>query len=840
MTIHNLHYMFNPSSIVLLWAEQSQNPIGEVVARNLLSSGFQGDIFIVSETIRNFEGIFTYPEVDRLPKSPDLAVIIGPLSVIPWQIDKLSRFGVRSAVIITDRFQYDNNEMKCVHDNNLGAARSNQLRILGPDSKGVMVPGVGLNAGLAHIQPLKGNLAFISQSGSVMAAVLDWATSNKIGFSHAVSVGDMVDVDFADMLDYLSIDYNTKAILLYIESITYPRKFMSAARAAARMKPVIVIKAGCHVEGSRSAYRQYGRIVATDDVYDAAFQRAGILRVKDIQSLFDSVETLSMTHAYSGDRLAILTNGGGVGTLAADDLIKRNGRLADLSERSKDLLNTLIASGLPCCNPVNILEDAPPTRYRDAIKILLEDDGVDALLVINSPSATSSCAAVAQTVADLFDKSESTTRNRPIFTCWLGANAVYDARNIIKKSRLPTFETPTEAIRGFMQTVRYHRSREMLMETPPNIPESFEPESWKVNEIIESAFSEGRAWLSEEEVKAVLMAYKIPMVDVVDAKSFIQAGKIGVAWNSVAIPKNNWLWSTHASNLFIGMREDVQFGPVIMFGEGMSDKAIALPPLNMHLARDVINRADVHFRFEGRGEISAVDTDGIAMTLVKVSQLICDTADIAELEINPLLADEKNVWVQNARIRVHRSPVSADRRLVISPYPKDLEKKVTLPDGQHFLLRPIRPEDEPAFQSLFSKLTQDEIRLRFLHAMRYLSHNMAARLTQIDYDREMALVLCDPSGLNDKMLYGMVRITADPDNDRAEFDILVHHEMTGMGLGPMLLRRIIECARKRGIREIFGEVLAENGPMLKLCDAFGFKKRCDPDDPGVVIVTLIL
>jgi acetyltransferase len=656
----------------------------------------------------------------------------------------------------------------------------------------------------------------------------------------------MIDVDFGDLLDYLAIDFNTKAILLYIESITQPRKFISAARAAARMKPVIVVKAGCYAEGAQAAYHHCGRISGADDVYNAVFQRAGMLRVKDIQALFDAVETLAMSNAFSGDRLAILTNGGGVGALATDDLIERKGRLADLSPQTLICLNSLIPSFLSCNNPLDILGDAPPSRYADAIKNLLDDDGVDALLVINSPSAISSCTAVARAVVDSLNESGLKAQGRGIFTCWLGIDAAREARKISTENKIPTYETPTEAVRGFMQIVRYRRSQEMLMQTPPNIPEDFEPEIGKVQKIIGCALTEGRSWLTKSEITAVLTAYKIPVEDVAQSNSFDKKGETEAVLKMEESPKRTGCLGTYANELFIGVREDVQFGPVIVFGqgsmadEGISDRAMALPPLNMHLAREVMNRTHVGRWLEDRERQFAVDMNGIAITLVKVSQLICDMADIAELEINPLIADEQKVTAQNACIRVRKSPCSAVQRLVICPYPKEFEKSVVLPDGQQFLIRPVRPEDEPAFQSLFTKLNQEEIRLRFFHAMRYLSHNLAARLTQIDYDREMALVLCDPVGHKDKNLYGMVRITADPNNERAEFDILIHHDMTGLGLGPMLLRRIIDCARQRGIREIFGEVLAENGTMLKLCDAFGFKKRSDPDDPGVMNVTLAL
>ena len=838
MTIRNLHSMFNPSSVALVGASQKPDSVGAVLARNLAKAGFKGDIFPVSEKYHTIEGFPTYPDVDSLPNVPDLAVIATPPDTVPELIEKLGGRGTRAAVVITAGFHnntHENGQRLC--NEMLGLARPSLMRILGPDSLGIMVPGIGLNASLGHIQPLKGNIAFVGQSGSVQTTVLDWATSHGIGFSHFVSMGNMADVDFGDMLDYLATDFKAKAILLYIENITHARKFMSAARAAARMKPVIVVKAGRYAEGARAAASHTGVMAGADDVYNAAFLRAGMLRVMDIQALFNAVETLAMSHLFSGDRLAILTNGGGMGVLACDDLIEKKGQLAELSSKTLDHLNRLLPPGGSHNNPVDITGDAPPVRYIGALTALLEDDGVDALLVLHSPSAVISSTDVAGAVVTTLKESGTRANSRGVFTSWPGADSARAARRIFTENRIPTYETPTDAIRGFMQIVRYRRSQEMLMEIPPNIPEIFTPHTEQARGIVDRTLSEGRIWLTDTEAKAVLAAYKIPV-----AETYASATGLG-GLESPVLPKVN---RSSAWELVIGVRDDVQFGPVILFGQGgtavdvIQDQAIALPPLNMHLAREVMSRTRICRLLEGYGDRPAADMNGIALTLVKVSHLISDISDIVELEINPLLADEQGVLVLNAHIKVIKSYLPGTQRLSIRPYPKELEKTLTLPDGQTLMLRPIRPEDEPAFQSLFSRLSQDEIRLRFLHSMKYLSHNMAARLTQIDYDREMALVLCDPDADNDQWLYGMVRITADPDNERAEFDILIHHDMTGMGLGPMLLRRIIDYARNRGIGEIFGEVLAENGPMLKLCEAFGFKKRSDPNDPGVMIVTLPL
>ena len=896
MTIRNLDFMFKPTSVALVGASQRPGSIGAVLARNLVGAGFKGEIFPVNSKYKTIEGLPVYPDLKRLPKAPDLAVIATPPDAVPRLIEEFGQRGTRSAVVITAGFGEGGNENgQRLRAQMLDAARPHLLRIVGPNCLGIMVPGVGLNASFGHVQPLSGHIAFVAQSGAVQTAVLDWATSKGIGFSHFVSVGNMADVDFGDMLDYLAADFSAKAILLYIENITHARKFMSAARAAARMKPVVVVKAGRHLEGARAAASHTGALAGADDVYNAAFERAGMLRVMDMQALFDSVETLAMARPFYGDRLAILTNGGGMGVLATDVLIDKKGRLAELSPDTIERLNRVLPGTWSHNNPVDIIGDAPPDRYVDALKVLLEDKGVHALLILNCPTAVASGTEAARAVVDTLKKS-GRAGSQGIFTSWLGIDAAREARRMFAENRIPTYETPGEAVRGFMQIVRYRRSQEMLMETPPNIPEAFAPDTEAARRIVTTVLAQGRTWLTESEAKAVLAAYQIPVVQTREAATAEAAAEIGarlegpvalkilspdithksdvggVALNLTSgesvleaaramlqrigerVPEARLTGFTvqpmvrrpNARELIVGVSEDVQFGPVILFGHGgtavevIRDKAVALPPLNMNLAREVMRRTRVYRLLEGYRDKPAADLDAIALTLVKVSQLISDIAQIAELDINPLLADERGVLALDARIKVAESGLPADQRMAIRPYPRELEETLTLSDGQKLYLRPVRPEDEPAFQALFARLSKDEIRLRFLHAMKILSHDMAARLTQIDYDREMALVLCTPTPQKEPELYGVVRIAADPDNERAEFAILLRGDMTGMGLGPMLMRRIIDYARKRGIREVFGEVLSENRPMLRICEAFGFKRRRDPHEPDVVMVSLAL
>jgi acetyltransferase len=891
MTTRNLEFMFKPATVALIGASQKPASVGAVLSRNLFSAGFEGDIFPVNPKYDTIQGVRTFPDIAALPQAPDLAVVATPPDTVPEIIRKLGEKGTRTAVVITAGFaEGQNHHGQALQAALLQAARPHLLRIVGPNCLGIMVPGIGLNASFGHVAPLPGRLAFVAQSGAVLTSVLDWATARRIGFSHFVSLGDMADVDFGDMLDYLTNDSHTRAILLYVEAIRHARKFMSAARAAARVKPVVVIKAGRFQEGAAAAASHTGAMAGSDAVYDAAFRRAGMLRVKDMQALFDVVGTLAMTRPFTGDRLAVLTNGGGVGVLATDALIERGGRLADLCEETRSRLNAVLPPTWSHGNPVDIIGDAPSSRYADALEALLDDPGVDAILVLHCPTAVASGIEAAQAVIATVKKNELKTSRRGLLTSWLGEGAAEGARHAFAENRIPSYRTPEEAVRAFMQMVRYHRGQEMLMETPPSVPENFRPDTEAVSGILKAALAEERQWLSEAEAKTVLAAYQIPVAltrvaATPEAAAELAAGfdapvalKIlspdishktdvgGVALDletpeAVRAAADAMLQlvhnarpeariqgftvqpmvpRSHAHELIVGMTEDPQFGPVMLFGHGgtavevIDDKALALPPLNMRLAREMMDRTRIIRLLEGYRGMPAADLDAIALTLVKVSQLACDMAEVVELDINPLLAGAHGVMALDARIRVRPSGRPAAERLAIRPYPKELEETVILPNGQKLLLRPIRPEDEPAVHDLFQRLSPEEIRFRFLHTMKILSHDLAARLSQIDYDRQMALVLAEGGGQGSPALCGGVRISADPDNTAAEFAILLRSDMTGKGLGPMLMRKIIDYARSRGIGEIYGEVLAENHTMRRLCEAFGFSIKAVPDDPGVI------
>ncbi len=892
MTIRNLDHLFKPKSVALIGASKTPNSIGAVIARNLFNSGFDGPIMPVNPKHRAIEGVLAYPDAASLPEPADLAVIATPAETVPELIAALGERGTRAAIVIAAGFgEGGDEEGKQRLQSVLDAARPHTLRVVGPNCLGIMVPGVGLNASFAHVTPAAGELAFIAQSGAMVTSVLDWAKARGIGFSHLVSLGDMCDVDFGDMLDYLANDVGVRGILLYLESVTHARKFMSAARAAARLKPVVVVKAGRTAAGARAAASHTGALAGMDPVYDAAFRRAGMLRVADIGGLFGAVETLGMARRPKGDRLAIVTNGGGIAVMATDALADQGGRLGDLSAETLAALDQVLPPTWSHGNPVDIIGDAPPERYAKTLRILLEDAEIDGILVLNCPTAVASGTEAAQAVIDSLG-----TGKACVLTSWLGEAAAQEARRRFAEHRIPTYYTPERAVRAFIDMVSYRRNQDSLMETPASVPEEFEADEKAARRVIDGALDDGREWLTEPEAKALLTAYGIPVVRTTVARDSRAAaaeaariagpvalkilsrdithksdvggvaldlrspGAVEDAAEAMLVRVRDKVPDARvdgftvqpmverpgAHELIIGVVEDPQFGPAILFGHGgtaveiLGDTALALPPLNMHLAREVMRRTRVHGLLEGfRGRPPAA-LDDIALTLIEVSQMTIQLGEIVELDINPLLADEYGVLALDARVKVRRCNEPPAKRLAIRPYPKDLEEVLSLPDGRSLLLRPVRPEDEPAFQELFSRMSPEDIRMRFFAPKRSLSHAVAARMTQIDYDREMALVVADPGVAGKSAVYGVVHILADPDGEAAEYAIMVRSDMAGQGLGPLLMRRMIDYARVRGIGEIFGDVLRENKPMLKVCELFKFSQKQNPEDPGVIEVRLVL
>lgn len=895
MTIRNLNFLFHPRTVALVGDIDDPLSAGALTARNLTDAGFDGDIFFVNSQGRAIEGHPAVNAVEALPAAPDLAVICTAPAVVPGVIADLGRIGGRAAAIISTGFgDLARETARALREEILAAAGPHLLRVIGPNCTGVMVPRHSLNAGFTHLQPLPGALAFVTQSNAVLASVLDWATHRRIGFSHCVCLGDMLDVDFGDMLDFLAGDYRCRAILLFMEHVTHARKFMSAARAAARIKPLIVVKAGRHAGDKLPGLGSAAGVFDADAVYDAAFARAGVLRVNDLQALFDAVTTLGLLQPVDDNRLAVLTNGRGLGLLAVDALIDKRGRLARLDAATVDRLRAVLPPAWSQTNPVDIRPDAQAARYKAALEVLVEDAGVDAVLVLNAPGAAAARREIADAVIQTAAAQAGSWNRRGILTCWLGDGATQALRQLFIENGIPSYETPAEAVRGFMQMYRYRHGQELLMETPPSIPGDFRPDTEQARELIGTALEKNQDGLTTAQTMALLRAYRIPAAEAFFAADPEAAARVaretgGSVMLNLSLPGlpaagggmvsatglddpelvretaaamleqareekpdrapdgfilRPMIDRTGRHELCLGMLTNAVFGPLIYCGQGgraapiLADQALALPPLNMKLARETISRTQIFQLMKGFSGSPAADIEAVAFTLVKLSQLIGDLPEIAAIDINPLLADPQGVLVLDAVCRIQTPQAAALRQTAICAYPSQLEQAVTLPGGRTMLLRPVRPEDEPAFQDIFSSLSAEAIRFRFLHPKKILSHTEAARLTQIDYDRDMALVLAGENASGKPELYGSVRVMADPDNEDAEFAILLRGDMTGLGLGPMLMRRIIDYARSRGIRRLHGDVLDDNRPMLRVCKALGFKHKRDPDDPGVVRVGL--
>jgi acetyltransferase len=887
MSVRNLDKLFKPRSVALIGATPRPDSVGGVVARNLRRAGFAGELMLVNPHHQTIGGLSVHPNVAGLPHAPDLAVIVTPPETVPRLIGELGELGTRAAVVITAGFGELGEEGRRLQQATLEAAKPHLLRIVGPNCVGIMVPRLGVDATFSHLAAPAGDIAFLSQSGAMITAMLDWAAPRRIGFSHVVSLGDMVDVDFGDMLDYLAADPDTRAILLYLEGIAHGRKFMSAARAASRTKPVLVLKSGRSTAGARAATSHTGVLAGADAVYDAAFRRAGMLRVATMAELFDAAETLALTREQVGDRLAILTNGGGAGVLATDALLAAGGKLAELADKTIEELNGVLPKTWSRANPVDIIGDAPGRRYADALAALIRDPGVDAILVLNCPTALGQPEETAHSVVDAVAAGSAALRNRNVITAWLGEHSARPARELFAQAHIATYETPDDAVIGFLHRVHHRANQELLIETPPARPDAFEPDLATARRVIATALAAGKSWLEPPETAAVLAAYGLPLVAdhlagdpdqaalVATAIGFPVALKIrsreithksdvgGVALNlgdadRVRQEAGAMIERVRASRpdarlegfllqpmvsrpgaveLLAGIVKDAVFGPVVAFGQGgtaveiVHDTSLELPPLNALLARRLMARTRVWQLLQGYRGKPPAKIDAVVEVLIRLGQLAANHPEIRELDINPLLADAVGVIALDARLRITPVQSAGAARLAIAPYPQDLETIERLRDGTALRMRPLRPEDEPMLQDLSAHMTHEDLRLRFFTSMLGLTHVVAARLSQLDYDREMALL-----AEHDGTPLGVAHFFSDPDRLRAEYAIAVRSDWKGRGLGYLLMTRLIDVAGQRGIGELVGQVLRENEPMLQMCRELGFAIARDPADPTIMQV----
>jgi acetyltransferase len=886
MSVRNLEYLFDPHSVALIGASDRPRSVGATVLRNLLAASFRGPVYAVNPKHRALAGRQCYPDIAALPGAPELAVICTPAATIPDIIAQAGARGTRAAVILSTGLEDAGRNGRTLRQAALEAARPHLLRILGPNCMGILAPGIGLNASFAQTDALPGHTAFVSQSGAMVTGVLDWARSRGIGFSRFISLGEGADVDFGDVLDYLATDNATQAILLYMQDVRHARKFMSAARAAARSKPTVVIKAGRATEGARAAASHSGALTGADEVVDCAFRRAGMLRVLSTEALFGAVETLARTRRLGGERLAILTNGGGPGVMATDELVCCGGTLAPLSEETLARLDALLPPAWSHGNPVDIGGDAPVDCYRAALEALLQAPEADAVLLLHAPTAIVASAGIAHALVPL---AQGTRKN--VIGCWLGGDGMLEARHAWAGGGLPSYDTPEEAVQAFLHMVEYRRNQRLLMQVPPAAPPGHPAQRDAARAIVEQALREQRAILSEPEAKSLLAAYGIPVVPTREVHSVDEAvqaalelgfpvalkilspdvmhkSEVGgvaldlagaAAVEAAALAMGQRLAELRptarlhgytvqtmarrrdAVELIVGASTDPVFGPVILFGQGgvavevLGDSALALPPLNMVLARDLVQRTRVGRLLAGCRGQSPADIEAVCDVLIRIAHLVTDLAEVAEIDINPLLADSTGVVALDARAKVVPATRGALDRLAIRPYPDELEETVEW-QGQPLLLRPIRPEDAPAHTAFFAALTPEDVRLRMFVRMRELQPAQLARFTQIDYDREMAFIATRPGPDGQPETLGVARAVADPDNVQAEFAITVRSDLKGKGLGRLLMQKLIRYCRARGTAELVGEALDENRGILGMTRKLGFKHHKVPGEDTVRLV----
>ena len=887
MSTRNLDYLLAPRSVAVIGASERPGSVGYTVMRNLLADGFEGPVWPVNPKYTQVAGRQAYASVKALPQAPDLAVICTPPPTLPGLIEELGSRGTKAAAVLTagvaaatDRRGHSITELM------LKAAQPHLLRILGPNCVGFLVPGLGLNASFATVSTVSGPLAFVSQSGALVTAVLDWANSRGIGFSHFISVGDRADVDLGDLIDYLGSDPHTRAILLYVESVKTPRKFLSAARAAARNKPVIVVKTGRATEGAMAAATHSGVLAGADEVFDAAIRRAGMLRVENLLDLFVAVETLARGQRFEGDRLMIVSNGGGAGVLAADAAVLGGARLAELSADTKKKLDALLPPMWSHANPVDIVGDAPVERYVETLKVLGDAPEADAVLFIHAPSAIVPADAIAEACVPVVKSA-----TRPVLSCWLGAASVEEAWRRFAQAGIASYHTPEEAVRAFVHSVTYRRNQELLLQAPPSSRDEIAPDLGRARGLLRAALTAGQQWLTEAQGRELMTLYGIPVVETRSAPSVYAARAAAEAIGyPVALKLDSpdishksdvrgvvldiesadelrasatamlrrahelrpqarlegfvvqpMVRRPHSFELLVGVANDPQFGPVIVFGQGgtaveiVGDRAVALPPLNTALARELVSRTRIARLLAGYRDRPAADLDAICRVLVAVSQMVIDLPELAELDINPLLVDESGVIALNGRARVAKQErARGEARLAIRPYPRELEETFAWDDGE-MLMRPIRPDDGERHLDFLGKLDPEDIRMRVFSSRRSIAPSELARLTQIDYEREMAFIATVPGADGNPETIGTVRAVTDADNARAEFGIMVRSDLKGRSLGFLLMKKIIRYCRERGTGELVGDVLRENAGMLKLARALGFEVESQADQEFVRI-----
>jgi acetyltransferase len=876
MPEHYLRPLLAARSVALVGATEREGALGQIVYRNLAAGGLRGELYVVNPKHRTIFGKRAYARLSELPQPPDLGVVVTPARAVEQIIEDAGAAGIRAAVVLSSGFGEAGPEGRALQEKVLAAAKRRAVRILGPNCLGVMRTDCGLNATFARTPALAGSLALVSQSGAICGAILDWAASAGVGFTSVISLGGAMDVDFGEVLDFLVADAATRAILMYVEGIREARRYVSALRAAARVKPVIALKVGRHASGSRAASSHTGALVGADNVFDAALRRAGTVRVKTYTQLFAAARVLATGRFPEGERLAILTNGGGPGVIAADSAAENGVPLAQLSPQTISLLNEKLPPQWSHGNPIDLIGDAPPERFTAASAAALADPGIDALLAMYSPVAVTAPEAAARAVAEAARSSP-----KPVLAAWLGDINPNATRAYLESQGIPNFYTPENAVEAFSFLCAYRRNQAQLFEVPGVTSESDEPrpDLAAAAAMRDRAISEGRTLLSEHEAKRLLAAFHLPVPksiigrdretamaaareigfpavikihspdithksDVGGVRLNLQnADMVGSAFDDMLRhvralrPEAHiegalvqpMLRFAHAREVLVGVASDAVFGPVISFGSGgvsveaVGDTAVALPPLNAMLARELMQRTRVFRLLAGYRDVPAADLEALCGILTGVSRMVCALPWLKEMDLNPVLAHPGGAVIADARIVIDASKVKSLPRyghMAIHPYPAELEGELGLRDGRSVRVRPIRPEDAEREKRFFDRLSERSRYQRFMEYMRELPPKLLARFTQLDYDRELALV-----AIREDEFIAVGRYAPNADGVTAEFALAVADDWQGKGLGHALLERLVLAARAAGYQALIGHILEANREMLELAAHLGFVEQ---------------
>jgi acetyltransferase len=880
---YNLNRIFKPRQVAVVGGSEKAGTIGNALMRNLIDGGFSGMLLPVNPNYHSVHGHKSCGSVSDLEQGVDLAIIATPMHTVVDIVRECVEKKVGGAVIISAGGKEAGAQGREIEEKIRQIIHGREFRIVGPNCMGIIRPGANLNASFASEMPLAGNLAFVSQSGAICTAILDLALKERIGFSHFVSVGSMLDIDFGDMIDFLGDAPSAKSILLYIENISNFRKFMSAARSVSRVKPIIVLKSGRSPAGARAAASHTGALAGEDAAYDAAFKRAGIVRVDTIEELFDCAELMAKQPRPRGSRLAILTNGGGPGVMATDMLARYGHDPAPLDPETIQALDAFLPPFWSRSNPVDMIGDASAERFGRALEVCINSKNLDGILVILAPQALTAPLAVAEMLIATMKE-----RHYPVFSCWMGGKSIAPAVELLNDAGIPTYDTPERAVRAFLYMVEYARNLETLLEIPPKLTRQMVFAQEKARHLLSRA--PAGEFMPESDSRELLTAYGLPVIRTKIAGTEVEAEIIGremgyplvmkllspdishktdaggvcldlrsatdVCAAFVRIVTSARHYKTDARilgvtlqpyytnpdfEILLGAKRDPNFGPVILFGMGgiyteiLKDRALALPPMNRLLARRLMQETKVYTLLQGYRNRPAADMEKLEEMIIRLSQLLIDCPEIAELDMNPVLIKDGNPVVVDARIRVIPLGIPSSLHLVISPYPEEDESHMVSVDGRRLFVRPVKPEDAPLFTALFNELSPTSIYYRFFGQLKELSAEMLARFTQIDYDRQIALVAIDEDSEIERML-GVARIIGDPDAQTGEFAVLVGDAWQGKGIGASLLEKCLSIARKRGFQTIHGIVLAENRNMIALGKKLGFATQRDPDSGDIELV----